>query len=101
MSEERLKYMTDFLWPHSPGTLEELLYEFANCKTEEYRKETYKKIKELFGQPREIDEEKVLKMMFDYRVDYGGTNIPYENIKPLSKAICLAHREGKLFKEGE
>jgi hypothetical protein len=36
----------------------------------------------------ELDEEKVLDMIYEFRVDYGGTHIPFENIKPLAKALC-------------
>ena len=42
-----MKYKADFLWKLD-GELEELLYDFANCTTEEYRLEIYKEIKKLF-----------------------------------------------------
>ncbi len=40
------KYKANFLWKLD-GELEELLYDFANCTTEEYRLEIYKAIKQL------------------------------------------------------
>jgi len=46
MTEKLKVYNADFLWGKE-GELEKLLYEFANCKTEEYQIEIYKAIKEL------------------------------------------------------
>lgn len=31
-------YLAEFLWPHDCGTIEQAGYEFANARTEEYRK---------------------------------------------------------------
>lgn len=36
----------NFLWPHSDDSLDQFLYEFANTKTEEYRKEIYNSLKD-------------------------------------------------------
>ena len=35
------EYKADFLCPYEEGSIEELGYEFANSKTEEYRKEIW------------------------------------------------------------
>jgi hypothetical protein len=35
------EYKADFLWPHQDGSLEQLGYEFANAKTEKYRREIW------------------------------------------------------------
>ena len=32
------KYKCDFLWPCEDGSLDQMLYELANARTEEYRK---------------------------------------------------------------
>lgn len=40
--EEAEKPRADFLWPHEDGSLEALGYEFANAKTEEYRREVWR-----------------------------------------------------------
>ena len=40
----------NFLWPNKDNSLECYLYEFANAKTEEYRKMVYDAIKSKFDQ---------------------------------------------------
>jgi len=37
-------YKANFLWNAKPGSIDELGYEFANAKSEEYRKEVWDKI---------------------------------------------------------
>lgn len=44
-NQPKPKYKANFLWPYESGSLEELLYEFANAKTEEYQKAIYLGIK--------------------------------------------------------
>lgn len=41
------EYKANFLWGSEEGSLESLLYDFANALTEEYRKEIYKAIHDL------------------------------------------------------
>lgn len=36
------EYKADFLWPYEIGSIEEAGYEFANARTEEYRKMWWK-----------------------------------------------------------
>lgn len=38
------KYKANFLWPHKDGGVEEMGYEFANAKTEEYRRECWNEL---------------------------------------------------------
>ncbi len=38
------EFKANFLWPHEDGSIEQLGYEFANAKTEEYRKEIWSEI---------------------------------------------------------
>lgn len=47
------KYKADFLWGKD-GKIEELLYDFANCRTEEYREEIYKAIVALTKTPETL-----------------------------------------------
>lgn len=49
---KKIEYKANFLWKME-GELEELLYDFANCTTEEYRLEIYKAIKQLMERKNE------------------------------------------------
>lgn len=37
-----IKYRANFLWPYGKGSIEEAGYEFANARTERYRKKWWK-----------------------------------------------------------
>jgi hypothetical protein len=41
---EREKYSANFLWPHEDDSIEQLGYEFANARTEEYQKEIWEEL---------------------------------------------------------
>ena len=47
------KYKANFLWPAEDGSIEFMLYEFANARTEEYRKLQYDIIKTELSQLRD------------------------------------------------
>jgi hypothetical protein len=51
------EYKANFLWPHEEDSLESIIYELVNCKTEECREENYGLIVEIIdGLKRRIDD---------------------------------------------
>jgi len=74
------KYKADFLWPYDDDSIESLGYNFANCKTEEMRKEYWKEIlnrinKEAKEVPVTNDEAiKLLKEWEKHSVNAGVNN---------------------------
>ena len=52
-SEKSVEYKANFLWPHDGKGIEFLGYEFANAKTESYRKEIWQGIIELLQSERQ------------------------------------------------
>lgn len=70
---EEIKYNADFLWPHEDDSLESILYEFANAKSEDYRKQQYESIKEIIESLQSQNEklEAEFKSIKEKYKDYG------------------------------
>ena len=52
-------YKAEFLWNDKPDSIEALGYEFANAKTEEYRKQVWNElVKRIKSEGKEIPDEK-------------------------------------------
>lgn len=93
--ENEIKYKADWCWGQK-DKLDELLYEFVNCKTEEYRKKIYLEIRKLFNEnhrttndSKALDEDDVLETIHQAKLDWFNTHLPdVSEDEYLAKAIC-------------
>lgn len=90
-------YKANFLWGKE-GELEQLLYEFVNCKTEEYREEIYKNILTYidthYTKKDEVDEIKrelsAIEKLADTYDEFGGVFDPECRLPNLAERLyCI------------